>query len=470
MLIQGKWIVSINKIAVINPYDNAVIDYVAQADNEQIELAIRSAQFGAIEMRQLSAYRRSEILFRTAELFKAEHETLSKSLVREVGKTIKEARTEVNRARQTFILAAEEAKRITGETVPIEATAGSENRFAFYTRFPVGIILAITPFNFPLNLAAHKIAPALAAGNSIILKPATKTPLTDLLLGKILLAAGLPENGFNIVTGQGSQIGVQLVSDSRIRKISFTGSADIGKQIMHRAGLKKVTMELGSNSAVIIMDDADLDQASDRIKLGGFTLAGQVCISVQRVFVQERVLSKFLETLVPKVENLKLGDPMDENTDVGPMISDAAINRVSSWLEEAVDAGGKILCGGNYAERLFQPTIIFNPPHSTKVCQEELFAPAVVVIPFNTLDDAIQLVNDSKYGLQAGIFTRDLNTAFRAFREIEVGGVIVNDIPTYRADLMPYGGMKESGIGREGVKYAIQEMTEIKLACFNLSS
>jgi len=469
MLIGGKWVNKKKLIEVRSPYDGSLVDVVPEGDGEDVERAIESALHGFREIRSLTALNRSEILKKTAELLTASSEDFSRTLTQEVGKTIKEARTEVSRAIQTFTLASEEGKRIHGETVPLDSAPGSEKKMGFFLRVPMGIIATITPFNFPLNLVAHKVAPALAAGNSVILKPATATPLSALKLGKILLKAGLPPQALNIVTGRGEIIGPSLIRDPRVRMVSFTGSLAVGQQIMSWIGLKKATMELGSNSAVVIMEDADLERAAERIKVGGYTLAGQVCISVQRVFLQARIFDQFMERFLPKVKSLKVGNPLEETTDVGPLISEDAAKKVEEWIKEAVSAGAKILCGGKRSGSFLEPTVLIDVSPQSKVYREEAFAPLVVVNRFKTLDEAIKMVNDSQYGLQAGIFTRNIGNAFLAIKEIDVGGIMINEIPTYRADLMPYGGVKGSGLGREGVRFALEEMTELKMVAFELA-
>lgn len=468
MLIAGEWVGKSERIEVRHPYDGSLVDTVPAGDTGDIDRAILAAREGFAEMQRLPSHERSAILARCAGLLCERREDFAVTIAREVGKTIREARLEVGRAIQTFTLAAEEAKRIHGETIPLDSAPGSERKIGFYLRTPVGLIAAITPFNFPLNLVAHKVAPALAAGNAVVLKPATATPLSALRMAELLLQSGLPKKALNVVTGVGGAIGNALVTDPRIRMVTFTGSLEVGRQIAASAGLKKMTMELGSNSAVIVMDGADLAQAAARIAVGGYTLAGQVCISVQRVFVQEAVFESFLKELSSRVTSLKVGDPLDEATDMGPMISEGAAVKAEEWIQEAVDRGGRAAIRGSRKGSILQPAILTHVPRRCKIWSEEAFAPLVMVNPFATIDQAIEMVNDSKYGLQAGIFTRDLSTAFEAVKGLEVGGVIVNDVPTYRADLMPYGGVKDSGLGREGVRFAVEEMTELKMVAINL--
>ncbi|MDD5698528.1 MAG: aldehyde dehydrogenase family protein [Victivallaceae bacterium] len=468
MLISGKWVDKEEVIPVKNPYDDSFIDSVPRADEKDVENALRSASRGAEIMRRLPALRRAKILEKTAELLEKDGEKFAGKISEEVGKTLKEAGAEVNRAIQVFRISSEEAKRISGETVPFDAAPGAANKQGFYLRVPVGIILAITPFNFPLNLAAHKIAPALAAGNSVILKPSSLTPLADLMLAETMLNAGLPEEALNVITGPGASVGLSLAEDPRIRMITFTGSAEAGKAITRRAGLKKIAMELGSNSAVILMDDADLKSALPRLLTGGYGVAGQVCISVQRLIVHRKILDSFLAKFTPLVRKLQIGNQLAETTDMGPLISEQAAVRAETWIREAEALGAKCEIEVKRTGSLLSPTVITGVTPEMKVFSEEAFAPFVTVTDFEDLPAAINLVNNSKYGLQAGIYTGSISTAFKAIGELEVGGVIINDIPAFRVDLMPYGGFKESGIGREGVKYTVQEMTEIKLACFNL--
>ncbi len=466
MLIGGRWLSKSQTIPVVNPFDGEIIERVPRGDLDDVDAALTSALEGVAQMVELSAHQRYGILSRAAEGISRRAEELARVLASEVGKTIREARGEVSRTVQTFTFAAEEAKRIYGEGIPFDAAPRGERKIGFTIRVPVGVVVAITPFNFPLNLAAHKVAPALAAGNSVVLKPATDTPLTDLMLGRLLLEAGLPEKALSVITGYGHEIGDALVADERGRMISFTGSLEVGKRLMSHAGLKKATMELGSNSAVIVMDDADLKEAAAKIVAGAYALAGQVCISVQRVYVQKQAMETLLREVVAKAEGLKLGDPLAEDTDVGPMISIAAAERAESWIQEALNRGGQLICGGSREGALLAPAVLRDVPHECRVCSEEAFAPLVVINAVEDLDEAIAMVNDSRYGLQAGIYTTDLHSALEAAKRIQVGGVMINEAPTFRVDHMPYGGVKGSGLGREGLKYAVEEMTEIRLVCF----
>jgi glyceraldehyde-3-phosphate dehydrogenase (NADP+) len=455
MLIGGSWVEKKETIEVKNPYNASTVGTVPRADTKDLEAALTSARKGMDELLELGAYGRSRILRRAAGLMEARGEEMAVTMSREVGKTIKEARGEVLRAVETLTLSSEEARRLYGETVPFDASPG-------------GIIAAISPFNFPLNLVCHKVGPGLAAGNPVVLKPASAAPLSALNLAQIMLEAGLPANCLNVITGSGGTIGTGLVSDERVRMVTFTGSLEVGREIARNAGLKKLTMELGSNSCCIVMDDADLERAAKRVRVGGFALAGQVCISVQRVLVQNEVFEPFLSMLTQEVSSVKTGDPLDEATEMGPMIDEESAARGLEWVEEARSSGASLACGGKRSGTMFEPTILTDVPRDCSLWTKEAFAPVVVMNRFSTLDEAITAANDSDYGLQAGIFTRDMKSALEAARRIEVGGLMVNDVPTYRADLMPYGGVKGSGIGREGPRYAVQEMTELRVVGFHL--
>lgn len=461
--VNGRWIEGGESFPVRNPYNNQQIGSAPLLSRQDVREAVLGAKEGLAQMNSLSRYERYQILQRAAQGLEEAAERFARLLSLEVGKTIREARGEVSRAIQTLTLSAEEAKRISGEVVPFDSAPGSGDRVGFYFRVPIGVVGAITPFNFPLNLALHKVAPALAAGNSVILKPASATPLTNELLCQLLLQAGLPPKGISLVTGKGEEVGEALVRDEKVRMITFTGSLDVGRRIMQGLGLKKATMELGSNSAVIVEKDAILSEALPRIRDGAFTVAGQVCISVQRVYAHKEIYGDFLDGFIPLVEGIRSGDPLDETTDMGPMISPQAARRAKEWVDEAIDRGGKLLTGGGVKGSFMEPTVLTEVPRDCRVSSQEAFAPLVVVNPYGELDEAIEEVNNSIYGLQAGIYTQDLDRALKAARRIEVGGVIINDIPTFRVDLMPYGGVKGSGLGREGPKYAIEEFTEPKL-------
>ena len=468
MLIGGNWVGGVDSIEVLNKYSGEILGTVPKAAKEDVERAIVCAERAFAEMSVMPAHQRAKILERTSALLAKYKAEIAKTIAQEAGKAWKYAVGEVGRAVQTFKFAAEEAKQIHGETIPMDAGEGSENRIGFYLRVPIGVIGAISPFNFPLNLVAHKVAPAIAAGNTVVLKPATSTPLTALRLGEIMMEAGLPNGALNIVIGSGSTVGEWLVTDPRPVKISFTGSPPIGRRIKSLSGMKRVTLELGNNSATIIDQDADLDLAVKQCVVGSFANSGQICISVQRIYVHEKIFNEFTQSFVEATEKQVVGDPMREDCDVGPMIDEGEAIRAESWVNEAVAAGAKILTGGKRDGVMFQPTVLSDVRPDMKVICEEIFAPVVSLVPYDNFDQALQMVEESKYGLQAGIFTKNVDKAFAAIKKLNVGGVIINDVPTFRADHMPYGGNKESGIGREGLKYAIEEMTNIKMVCFNL--
>ncbi|MEK7747985.1 MAG: aldehyde dehydrogenase family protein [Nitrospirota bacterium] len=465
--IAGKWKTSSEKMQVTNPYNNERVGITYQASSDDIEEAILSATSAFSAMRTLPAFKRSEALSAISNGLKDRKDEIARMITLESGKPITDAKTEVNRAIYTFQIASEEAKRINGEVIPLDIMAGSEERLGLTRRVPIGPIVGIAPFNFPLNLVAHKIAPAIAAGNPIILKPAPKTPLTALLLAEIIESAGLPEGAVQIFPTTNA-LTEKLVRDERIKMLTFTGSAAVGWMLKEKLPKKRVLLELGGNAGVIIHSDSDLDYAAARCVTGGFAYAGQVCISVQRIYVQEDCYATFLERFLPQVAKLQIGDPMDEKTNMSSMISLNEAKRAETWITEAVASGAKILAGGKRLDNLITPTVLTNVTSKMKVSCDEIFAPVVTVTPYQEIREAINALNQSPYGLQAGIFTKDIKRIFQAFDQIEVGGLIVNDVPTYRVDHMPYGGIKESGVGREGIRYAIEEMTELKFLALNL--
>ena len=467
-LIGGKWREGKNFLPVTNKYTHEPIGLVPQTDQETFQEAIRSAQDGFYLISNLPAYERAKILEKTSEKIEQEKDEITRIIAQEAGKAWKHAKAEVERSVQTFKFASEEAKSIHGETVPMDASVGGEKRIGFYLRFPVGIVGAISPFNFPLNLVAHKVAPAIAAGCSVILKPASTTPLTSLKLGEIMTEAGLPDGALNVVIGSGGTVGNWLVTDPRVAMITFTGSPPVGRNIKEKSGLKKVTLELGSNSACIVDESADLDLAIPRCIMGSFAYAGQICISIQRIYIHQKIFDEFTQRFLENTKKLKLGDPLDPNIDVGPMITEEDAKRTAEWVNEAILGGAKILIGGKREGNFYHPTVLTNVKPEMKVMAQEIFAPVVCFVPFDDFSDAVRMADDSIYGLQAGVFTSDIEKAFQAIKGIRIGGVIINDVPTYRADQMPYGGVKESGIGREGLKFAIEEMTDIKMVVFNL--
>ncbi len=468
LFIEGDWVDTGKYISVTNPYDNSVIAEISMADSNWTDRAIDYAYKNRSVMASLTAKERGEILNKASRMILENLDELATTIAKESGKALRFAKGEVMRSAETFQFAADEARRISGELIPLDAAATGKNRFGYYKRYPLGVIGAITPFNFPLNLVSHKVAPAIAAGNCVILKPASTTPLTSVKLIEILLKAGLPKEGISLLVGSGSVVGNRIVESDKIAMISFTGSPEVGLEIKKRAGMKKVTLELGNNSAVIIHKDADIASALPKCVVGGFANSGQVCISIQRIYVHADIYDTFTAQFVEAVKNTPFGSQLDENVVVGPMIEEKEAIRVEEWINEAVSKGAKILCGGNRKGALVEPTVLTDTDETMKVVSEEIFGPVVCIMKYNTIEEAIEKSNNSKFGLQAGIFTKDIKTAFLAIDELEVGGVMVNDMPTFRVDQMPYGGVKLSGTGREGPKFAVEEMTEMKTIVFNL--
>jgi glyceraldehyde-3-phosphate dehydrogenase (NADP+) len=462
MFIGGEWVDKSKKIEVLNPFDGSVVDTAPRADAGDVDRAIEGAVEGAQIMRKMPAYDRFTILRKAADIMADRVEDLGRTISTEEGKVLAEGRVEATRASETVELSAEQAKRLGGEVLPLDGAPGCADRFGFTIRVPCGVVAAISPFNFPLNLVCHKVAPALAAGNSVVLKPASDTPLVALKLVEILLEAGVPPTAISCVTGPGGEIGDAISTDPRVRKISFTGSRDVGEHITKKAGLKKVTMELGGNSPLIVMDDADLAKAADLTVATGYANAGQVCISAQRILVMDRVHDDFLDALTPKVEAIATGDPLDEATRMGPMIREPDAVRVAGWVDEAVSGGARLLCGGGRQGQLLEPMVVADVDPKMRISCEELFGPAVAVTRTRDVDEAIRLANDTCYGLSAAIFTESLDSAMRFARQVDAGNLHVNWGPVWRADLMPYGGIKQSGLGKEGPKYAVEEMTEMK--------
>ena len=452
---------------VLRPYDGKVFETIGSAGPAMIDEAFGLCERAGGLIKAMTRKERADVLFGVSDLLTRDRDRIAGILVSEAGKTIKEARTEVDRASNTFRFAGEEAKRLGGEVVAFDAVANGVGRQGFSLKVPIGTVVAITPFNFPLNLAAHKIAPAMAAGNPFMLKPASQTPVSGIELVKLILESGWPAEGAHVLPGRGGAIGDALVGDPRGAMVTFTGSADIGKRISSLAGFKRLAMELGSNSAVVVTESADLDFAAERIVRGGFALAGQVCISVQRVIAHRDIFDHLVSRCVKVTRGLKVGDPARESTDMGPMIDEKAAAAFHAWVEEASRLGARLVEGGGLEGTLHEPTILTGVPRSAALWREEAFGPVIVMNAYETFEEAVEAVNDSKYGLQGGIFTSDIDQAFQAASRFEVGGVIINDVPTFRVDQMPYGGVKDSGMGREGLKYAIEEMTEEKLICFN---
>lgn len=462
VLLNGRWVKTGRVVDVRSPYDDRLVAVVHLAGREHIEQALVSVARAFEITRHLPSWKRADVLDGISARIRERREELARVIALEAGKPIRTARVEVDRAAFTFKVAAEEAKRIYGEVVPLDWVPGTEHRYGLVRRVPLGPILGITPFNFPLNLVAHKVAPALAAGNPIIIRPSTKTPVSALKLGELVLEAGWPEEGIAVLPCTTDDAAL-MVTDERIRMLTFTGSAAVGWRLKTQAGRKRVTLELGGNAGVIVHHDADLDYAAERVTWGGFSYAGQSCISVQRVYVHESVYETFKERLVSRVAALKVGDPLDEATDVGPVIDRTAAARIEAWVREAVAGGARVLVGGRREGNLWYPTVLEGVREDMRVVCEEVFAPLVDLFPYQDPYRAIEAVNDSSYGLQAGIFTRDWQIIEAAFDRIEVGGLMVNDVSTFRVDHMPYGGVKLSGFGREGIRYAIEEMTEMKL-------
>jgi acyl-CoA reductase-like NAD-dependent aldehyde dehydrogenase len=470
MCVGGKWVDKNEKIEVLHPFDNHVVDTVPHGRTADVDAALAAAGRGAKVMAKLSAWDRYQILKKTSEKLEARTEELGRTITLEEGKAITEGRLEVGRAVQTFMLAAEEARRIHGETVPLDASPGGAGKMGFTLRVPCGVVVAITPFNFPLNLVAHKVAPAIAAGNAVIIKPPSATPLSALKLTEVLLEAGLPPEAISCLTGPGGELGNVLCRDARVRKITFTGSVPVGKRICEMAGIKKVTMELGSNSPIIVMPDADLDKVAEAIAATGYSNAGQICISTQRVVAQRKVYEEVLAASKTKVEALAVGDPLDEKTKVGPMIREAEAQRVEQWVNEAVKTGARVVTGGVRKGAIYAPTIVADVKPEMKISCEELFGPAVAFTPFNDIEEALALANRSEFGLAAGVFTESLDTAMKFAGELETGNIHINWGPQWRQDLMPYGGLKNSGFGKEGPRYAVEEMTELKMVVLHLKS
>jgi acyl-CoA reductase-like NAD-dependent aldehyde dehydrogenase len=466
-LVDGKWMEEGDLVEVKSPFDGAVIGRVCQGRRQHAEMAIAAAVKAFGTTRRLPAFERQRVLRRVAEGIAQRKEEFARTLCQEAGKPIKAARTEVERSIFTFTVAAEESTRIYGEYLPLDWQEFTAGRWGIVKRFPLGPIAGITPFNFPLNLVAHKVAPAIAAGCPMVLKPAPQTPLSSLLMAEVVQQAGWPDGGLNVLPLSNEDAGL-LVSDDRLKMISFTGSAAVGWQIKKNSGKKKVVLELGGNAGVIVHSDADLAYAAERCVAGGFGYAGQTCISVQRILVERSVYGKFTDLFLAGVKDLKVGDPLDESTDVGPLIRESDAIRSADWVQEAVRGGARPLCGGNRKGSVFEPTVLTGTKPEMKVNCQEMFAPVVTVEPYADFDEALRQINNSAYGLQAGIFTRDAKLMFQAYEELEIGGLLAGDVPSFRIDNMPYGGLKDSGIGREGLRYAIEEMTEPKLLVMNL--
>ena len=463
MFLQGQWQERGTVADVIHPYDGAVLDTVPVGAPADISAALNGLEQGAAVMRALPTHRRVEILRRTAQLMAEQQEDLARLISREEGKVLAEGRIEAGRAMETLDLSADAARDLHGETVPLDATPGGVGKLGFTLRVPCGIVAAITPFNFPLNLVAHKIGPAIAGGNAVLLKPASDTPLSALKLVELLLEAGLPEEAIACVTGPGGELGEAICADARVRKISFTGSAEVGEAITRAAGLKRVTMELGSNSPVIVLDDADVAKVARTLAVTGYANAGQVCISSQRVIGTPGAHADLLDALRTEVQQLVAGDPLAEGTQVGPLIRERDAARVETWLGEAVTQGAELLCGGSREGAVVQPALLANVAPEMKLSCEELFGPALGVTRAPDVESAIALANETRFGLSAAVFTQDIDRAMRFAREVDSGNLHINFGTAWRAEIMPYGGLKDSGFGKEGPRYAVQEMTESKM-------
>ena len=455
-------------LQVLDKYSGATIGEVAIADAAAVDRAVARARDAFPAWSATPAHKRSAILRRAAEIIDARKDDIAALIAREAGKAWKYAIGEVARSVETFTFSAEEAKRIHGETVPMDASAFGEKRIGFYLRVPLGVVSAITPFNFPINLVAHKVGPALASGNTVVLKPAEETPLTAVRMAECFHDAGLPDGVLELVHGDGPTTGEALVRHPVPAKVSFTGSPPVGEHILSVAGLKRVTLELGNNSGAIVEPDANLDLAVPRTVMSAFANSGQVCLSLQRLYVHESIAAQFLDRFVAATRVLKVGNPLDRDCDVGPMISDEAADRADQWIKEAVNQGARLAIGGKRDGRVLWPTVITDARPEMKVMCREAFAPLVCVIVYREFDEAVRLLGDTPYGLQSGVYTGDLRKAFRAVSALDMGGIMVNDTPIFRVDHMPYGGNRMSGIGREGVRYAVEEMTNIKFVCFNL--
>ncbi len=468
MLIDSKWVAKEEMIHVYDPYDDSIIDEVPSANKDDVDIAMEAAEKGYAVARKMTVYERAKILYRTAEIVSGRLEEFANIIAREGSKTIREARKEATRCVNTLTVSAEEAKRILGETIPFDSFPGGENRVGYYYRFPIGVVLAITPFNDPLNLVAHKLGPAIAAGNSVILKPATVTPLSGIQLAEAFLEAGLPPEVLQVITGYGAKIGDMLVSDDRVRMISFTGGVEAGLRITKHAGLKKIGMELGSNSPVIVWSDANLDWSVESCISGAFWAAGQNCIGVQRIYIHRTIYEAFKGKFVQGTKEYKIGNKLSEETDMGPMITEGEAKRVEKWIDQATSLGARVLCGGKRDRALLEPTVLENVPAKATIHHEEVFGPTVNLYPVDTVDEAIREANSLAFGLHAAVFTNDVNLAFKISYGLDCGGVMINDSTDYRLDSMPFGGIKNSGLGREGIKFSLQEMTEPKTICFNL--
>ncbi|KAA9022924.1 aldehyde dehydrogenase family protein [Niallia endozanthoxylica] len=465
--VNGEWKSSEKYADLYSPYTKEIIAQIPQVTREEVDQAIDDAYNARNQMAALTAYERAAILEHLVQLFIENREKAASIISLEAAKPMKFALGEIDRTIETYKFAAEEAKRLTGEMIPMDAAKNGANRFGYTVEQPLGVIGAITPFNFPQNLVAHKVGPAIASGNTIVLKPASQTPLSALFLAELIDQTALPKGAFNVVTGSGRTVGEAIVESDKVKMITFTGSPSVGIGIRNKSGLKKVALELGSNAGLIIDKNVHLSDIVLKCVTGAFSNQGQVCISLQRIYVMDELFNEFIEAFTAATKQLVIGSPLEETTDISAMINPDEQERALSWVQEAVENGAEIVTGGKIENGVFMPTILTNVDPTLKVSCQEVFAPIVVVNRILSIEEGIAAINDSTYGLQAGIFTNDIKTAFKASKELEVGGVMINDIPTYRVDQMPYGGVKESGTGKEGLKYAIHEMTETKLVVWN---
>lgn len=469
LYINGQWQETKDYAELFSPYSNEKIGEIPKASVSEVEAAIEAAADAQDAMAALTAYERAAILEQLVSLFIEHKEQAAKIIAQESAKPLKFALGEIDRTIETYKFAAEEAKRLSGEMIPMDAAKGGSNRLAYTMREPLGVVAAITPFNFPQNLVAHKVGPAIAAGNTVVLKPASQTPLSAFYLAELLDQTDLPKGAFNLVTGSGRTVGDVLVESDQVKMVTFTGSPAVGKGIRDKAGLKKVALELGSNAGMIVDEGVDLDVVVEKAIAGAFSNQGQVCISLQRIYIMDSLMDEFLSRFKTAASQLVIGDPLDAKTDLSAMISKQEQERAVQWVKESVDEGATLIAGGTVEDEVFQPTILSNVATDSKVSCQEVFAPVVIVNAIQSVEQGINEINNSDFGLQAGIFTNDIKTAFHASKKLQVGGVLINDIPTFRVDQMPYGGVKESGNGKEGLKYAIEEMTEMKLVIWNQS-
>ncbi|TQR18990.1 aldehyde dehydrogenase family protein [Psychrobacillus vulpis] len=467
--INGAWEKTTNFTELIAPYTGKVIGNVAKATKEDVQRAIEGAEIAFSSFKKWTAYDRAELLYKVVEILRERKEELARILSEEAGKPLKAARAEYDRTIATYQFSAEAAKQIQGETIPMDAAPGAGGRIGWTRREAIGVVSAISPFNFPANLIAHKLGPAFAVGNTVVLKPSSATPRSALVLAEIFKQAGLPDGALQIVTGSGSELSEVLTTHPAVKKVTFTGSVPVGLSIKEKIGLRKITLELGSNSALIVEPGVPLNKIIKRCVDGAFGFAGQVCISLQRIYVQESIYTEFVQLFTEETRNLIVGDPLNETTDISAMINPKEVSRIREWIEEAIEQGANVATGGDFTERTMSPTVLTNVTKEMSVVCKEVFAPIVSVLPYKNLNEAIDLVNDSDFGLNAGIFTPNIMDAMHATNEIQAGAVIINDIPTFRIDNMPYGGVKMSGYGREGVKYAVEEMTELKLISMKTS-